>query len=105
MAHAAKIVDGVVTQVIAVDNDVLTNDGEFSSRNEILLLEHLTALGLDGDWRLTSYHSKFRGNYAGIGMSYAQAPKGSAGEYEFFYSAEAIHQNIITADIETEEES
>ena len=104
MAHAAKIVDGVVTQVIVVSNEVLTNDGEFSSRNEALLNEYLQDIGLDGTWKLTSYNRNFRGTYAGVGMAYGQSPGGSAGEYEFFYPAEAMNTNINTADIETEEE-
>ena len=28
------------------------------------------SLGLDGDWKLTSYSSKFRGRYAGQGFTY-----------------------------------
>ena len=105
MAHAARIdANKVVRQVIVVDNDVLTNDGEFSSRNEQLLNEYLEALGLDGEWRLTSYHGNFRGRFAGLGMSYGQSPGGSAGEYEFFVPASLRKEKINTADIETEEE-
>ena len=70
MAHAAKIVDDVVTQVIAVSDEVLTNGGEFSSRNEVLLNEYLQDIGLGGTWKLTSYNNNFRGVYAGIGYTY-----------------------------------
>ena len=105
MAHAAKVdYLGIVRQVIVVDNDVLTNDGEFSSRNELLLNEYLEGLGIDGEWRLTSYNGNFRGCFAGVGMSYDQSPEGSAGEYEFFMPASLTKEEIHTADIETEEE-
>ena len=104
MAHAAKIEDGIVTQVIVVDNDVLTNDGEFTSRNEVLLNEYLADLGLGATWKLTSYNNNFRGRFAGVGMSYAQSPEGSAGVYEFFRPASIKRRRINTTDIETEEE-
>ena len=106
MAHAARIVNGLVTQVIVVDNDKLTNDGEFSSRNEALLNEYLDDIGLGGDWRLTSYNAAFRGLFAGVGMTYGQVPGASAGVYEFLAPPEpAKRQDIDTADIETKEES
>lgn len=59
MAHFAKIEDGLVTQVVVVDNEHEAN-GE----------EYLNSLGLEGTWVQTSYNANFRGKYAGIGDTY-----------------------------------
>ena len=60
MAHAAKIEDGVVTEVLVVPDaqehrvhDYLAND-----------------LGLGGTWVQTSYNNRIRKNFAGIGYDY-----------------------------------
>jgi hypothetical protein len=60
MAHAAKIEDGVVTEVLVVPDaqehrvqDYLAND-----------------LGLGGTWVQTSYNATIRKNYAGKGFTY-----------------------------------
>jgi hypothetical protein len=70
MAHAAKIVSGIVREVIAVDNDKLPNGGEFTPEVEAALNEYLHGCGLEGEWKLTSYNNNFRGIYAGIGFTY-----------------------------------
>ena len=70
MAHAARIVNGVVRQVIVVDNDKLFDGGKFTTKGEKSLNTYMHSLGLDGDWKLTSYNSKFRGRYAGQGFTY-----------------------------------
>ena len=71
MTHAARIdAGGVVRQVIVVDNDKLPNDGEFTPEVETALNTYLNGIGLDGDWKLTSYNSNFRGTYAGQGYTY-----------------------------------
>jgi hypothetical protein len=59
MAHFAKIDNGIVTQVLVVDNEHETN-GE----------AYLNSLGLDGQWIQTSYNANFRGKFAGIGDTY-----------------------------------
>jgi hypothetical protein len=59
MAHFAKIEEGIVTQVVVVDNEHEA-DGE----------AYLNSLGLDGTWIQTSYNGNIRGKYAGIGDSY-----------------------------------
>lgn len=59
MAHFAKIEDGIVTQVVVVDNEHEAN-GE----------EYLNSLGLDGQWVQTSYNGNIRGKYAAIGDTY-----------------------------------
>ena len=70
MAHAAKIENGVVREVLVVDNDKLFDGGKFTTKGEKSLNTYMHSLGLDGDWRLTSYNSKFRGRYAGQGFTY-----------------------------------
>ena len=70
MAHAAKIDNGVVRDVIVVDNDKLPDGGEFTPEVETALNEYLHDCGLDGDWKLTSYNNNFRGTYAGQGFTY-----------------------------------
>ena len=69
-AHAARIEDGIVREVIVVDNDKLPNGGEYSPEVETALNTYLHACGLDGDWKLTSYNNNFRGTYAGQGYTY-----------------------------------
>lgn len=59
MAHFAKIEDGVVTQVIVVDDKYEDNIQEF-----------LESIGLDGTWIQTSYSGSFRKKFAGIGDTY-----------------------------------
>jgi hypothetical protein len=59
MAHFAKIEDGIVTNVVVVDNEHEEN-GE----------EYLNSLGLEGRWVQTSYNANFRGKYAAIGDTY-----------------------------------
>lgn len=59
MAHFANIENGVVTQVVVVDNEHETY-GE----------QYLNDLGLTGQWVQTSYNNNFRGKYAAIGDSY-----------------------------------
>jgi hypothetical protein len=59
MAHFAKIEDGIVTQVVVVDNEHEVN-GE----------AYLNSLGLEGTWIQTSYNNNFRGTFAGVGYSY-----------------------------------
>lgn len=59
MAHFAKIENGIVTQVVVVDNEHEA-DGK----------AYLNSLGLDGTWVQTSYNGNIRGKFAGIGDSY-----------------------------------
>ena len=59
MAHFAKIEEGIVTQVVVVDNEHEAN-GE----------AYLNSLGLEGTWVQTSYNGNIRGKFAGIGDSY-----------------------------------
>lgn len=64
MAHFALIENGIVTQVVVVDNADITDD--FGVERPELALEFLPA----GQWVQTSYNNRFRGCYAGIGYTY-----------------------------------
>lgn len=59
MAHFAKIEDGVVTNVVVVDNEHEAN-GE----------AYLNSLGLEGTWVQTSYNANFGKKFAAIGDIY-----------------------------------
>ena len=59
MAHFANIVNGLVVNVVVVDNEHEANGQEY-----------LNSLGLDGIWLQTSYNANMRGKYAGIGDTY-----------------------------------
>lgn len=71
MAHFARLdADGIVTEVLVVDNGILE-----TPENEqfgIKWLEDFDTLrGLShARWVQTSYNANFRGRYAGIGMIY-----------------------------------
>jgi hypothetical protein len=67
MAHFAKIEDGVVTQVVVVDNkDTADASGVEKEYIGAAFLERL----LGGTWKQTSYNGNIRGRYAGIGFTY-----------------------------------
>lgn len=68
MAHFAKVENGIVTQVIVVNNDVL-EDNEFPE-SEPIGQAFIASLGLGGEWKQTSYNANFRGVYAGAGFTY-----------------------------------
>lgn len=60
MAHFAKIVDGIVVDVVVVDNSHESNGSEY-----------LNSLGLEGNWVQTSYNATFGKKFAAIGDTYA----------------------------------
>ena len=59
MAHFAKIENGIVSQVVVVDDS-----------EELRGQEYLNSLGLEGTWVQTSYNANFGKKFAGIGDSY-----------------------------------
>ena len=70
MAHFAKLdANNVVTQVIVVSNDD-TSDSNGTEVESIGVAFCQKLLGATTNWKQTSYNSKIRGNYAGIGMTY-----------------------------------
>jgi len=70
MAHAARIVNGFVREVLVVDNEKLFDGGKFTTKGEKSLNTYMHSLGLDGDWKLTSYNDTFRGRFACKGYTY-----------------------------------
>ena len=68
MAHFAKIENGTVTNVLVVANNDC-GGGDFPT-SEPIGQAFLASLGLEGEWRQTSYNSNFRGVYASIGWTF-----------------------------------
>ena len=64
MAHFAKIEDGIVRQVVVINNEVITD--EKGKEQESLGAEFCAEL-FGGTWVQTSYNANFRGKYAGVG--------------------------------------
>ena len=60
MAHFARIENNLVTEVLAVHNDLEDRGADFLAND----------LGLGGTWVQTSYNNNFRKQYAGIGFTY-----------------------------------
>jgi hypothetical protein len=71
MAHFAKIENGIVGQVIVVNNETL-GDLEFPD-SEKIGQEFIASIGLAGTWKQTSYNANFRGKYAGNGDTWTGA--------------------------------
>lgn len=65
MGHFARVENGLVTQVIVVNNETLS-DLDFPD-SEPVGQAFIASLGLDGTWKQTSYNAKFRGKFAGAG--------------------------------------
>ena len=72
MAHFAKLdANNIVTQVIVVGNsDITDSNGDEVESIGVAFCQKL--FGADTNWKQTSYNDNFRGNYAGIGMTYAE---------------------------------
>ena len=72
MAHFAKLdANNVVEQVIVVSNDdIKDNNGTEVESIGVAFCQKL--LGASTNWKQTSYNNNIRGNYAGIGMTYAE---------------------------------
>jgi hypothetical protein len=68
MAHFARIDDGIVREVIVINNDDC-GGGDFPE-SESVGQSFIAAIGLKGEWLQTSYNGNFRGSYAGIGYTY-----------------------------------
>lgn len=68
MGHFARIEDGKVTQVIVINNETL---GYLDfPESEQIGQDFISSMGVDGNWKQTSYNGNFRANYAGTGHSY-----------------------------------
>jgi hypothetical protein len=66
MAHFAKINDGIVGEVIVVNNEVLRDEN--GVEQESIGIDFCKSLyGADTQWVQTSYNATFRGKYASSG--------------------------------------
>jgi len=63
MAHFAKIEDGIVREVIVVNNEEAPDEA-----TGIAFCKSL--FGKDTEWVQTSYNANFRGTFASLGMKY-----------------------------------
>lgn len=68
MAHFAKVVNGIVEQVIVVANSDC-GGGVFPA-SEPVGQAFIASLGFDGEWKQTSYNANFRSAYAGTGFTW-----------------------------------
>jgi hypothetical protein len=68
MAHFARIDDGIVREVIVIDN-ADCGGGDFPE-SEPIGQAYIASIGLAGEWLQTSYNANFRGTYAGIGFTF-----------------------------------
>ena len=67
MAHAARIEEGIVREVIVVPDDL------DATESDAAIEAFIHGIGLTGTWIRTSYNASengFRGTYAGIGYAY-----------------------------------
>jgi len=69
MAHFAKIENGKVTTCIVVENEDC--GGGNLPESEAIGQAFIASIGFDGEWLQTSYNKNFRGQYAGIGMTWS----------------------------------
>ncbi len=68
MAHFAQVTDGIVRNVIVIDNSDC-GDLDYPD-SEPIGQAFIASIGIEGDWLQTSYNNNFRGTYAGQGMTY-----------------------------------
>lgn len=68
MAHFAKIENNVVTQVIVINN---TDCGDLNfPESEAVGQQFIKSIGLDGEWKQTSYNRTFRKHFASTNYTY-----------------------------------
>ena len=68
MAHFARVEDGIVREVIVVNNTDC-GGGDYPASNPIGQA-FIASIGLNGQWEQTSYNGNFRGKYAGQGDTF-----------------------------------
>jgi len=64
MAHAARIEDNIVREVIVVPDNL------DATESDAAIEAYIHGIGLSGTWIRTSYNGNIRGTYAGIGFTY-----------------------------------
>jgi hypothetical protein len=71
MGYFAKIENGLVVQVISINNTTLGEPEKTFPETELVGKNFIAdTLKLEGEWIQTSYNGNFRSRYAGIGMEY-----------------------------------
>lgn len=60
-AHAAKIQDGIVLEVIVIP---------YCDDDDVTITQYCNSVGLEGTWIDTSYKGARRGKFAGVGDNY-----------------------------------
>lgn len=68
MAHFARVEDGIVREVIVVNNTDC-GGGDYPASNAAGKA-FIASIGLNGQWEQTSYSGSFRGKYAGQGDTF-----------------------------------
>jgi hypothetical protein len=68
MAHFARVENGIVQQVIVVNNETI-GDLPFPE-SEPVGQEFIASLNLAGTWLECSYHANFRGVFPGTGFTW-----------------------------------
>ncbi len=68
IAHFARVEDGIVREVIVVNNTDC-GGGDYPASNAAGQA-FIKSIGLDGKWEQTSYSGSFRGKYAGQGDTF-----------------------------------
>ncbi len=68
MAHFASIENGIVSQVIVVNNETL-GDLDFPE-SEAVGQKFIASIGLSGTWKQTSFNKTFRNKFARRGDTY-----------------------------------
>jgi hypothetical protein len=69
MAHFAQIENGIVVNVIVVNNNELLVDGIEQEQKGVEFCQSL----FGGDWKQTSYNGTIRKQYAGVGFTYDES--------------------------------
>jgi hypothetical protein len=64
MAHAARIEDGIVREVIVVPDNL------DATESDAAIEAYIHGIGLTGKWIRTSYNGNIRSRYAGVGFTY-----------------------------------
>ena len=64
IAHAARIEDGIVREVIVVPDNL------DATESDAAIEAYIHGIGLQGTWKRTSHNGNIRGTYAGIGFTY-----------------------------------
>ena len=71
-AHAARIEDGIVREVIVIP---------YLDDDDAKITEYCNRIGLAGTWVDTSYTGSRRGKYAGVGDSFDVKARSGEGEF------------------------